>query len=355
MIFSSGFNLVSDISDTLQILLSWRLLQLLNSILRLPLHLTTNSPPSQLLIPILFAFHPTTGKMTGTLSPQSVPSSPSFQANRSSRSASHRPSLSIDLSSLPPLSKPSPPTNTLLITDLNDLYLFQPSSLSTIRAQIESIAPLNSFSPLPSFRRIVCSFRNEDDAIRVRKLLDRESLLNREVRTKIYFGEPTPLLETDETGTGIKHKLLEAPQVDKLFFISPPPSPPHGWVMRTEDPPNKEVHASDLAQALAKLKTEQSSTATPAGSSQQQTDPDTPMSLSSDKRTGSWPLSQQRSRSSTLIYNPGEHGGSPNLPAVMVEDTTADPDDMDVEMSPLDMPKQTPPFKTARPPVELMT
>ncbi|KAL4920158.1 Calcipressin-domain-containing protein [Aspergillus aurantiobrunneus] len=299
--------------------------------------------------------------MTGTLSPQSVPSSPSFQANRSSRSSSHKPSLSIDLSSLPPLSQPSPPTNTLLITDLNDLYLFQPSSLATIREQLESIAPLNSFSPLPSFRRIICSFHTENDAIRVRKLLDRESLLDRPVRTKIYFGEPTPILETDGSGTGIKHKLLEAPQVDKLFFISPPPSPPHGWVLRTEDPPNKEVHASDLAQALAKLKTEQS-TATTAfpniyptvSSNQQQTDPDTPMSLSSDKRAGSWPVSQ-RSRSSTLIYNPEDHGNSPNLPAVMVEDTTADPDDMDVEMSPIDITmKQTPPFKTSRPPVELM-
>lgn len=128
--------------------------------------------------------------------------------------------------------------------------------------------------------------------------------------------------------------------------------------MRQEDPPNKEVHASDLAQALAKLKTqtEGSTYATSTvPASQQQTDPDTPMSLSSDKRTGSWPLLQQRSRSSTLIYNPEEHGGSPNLPAVMVEDTSADPDDMDVEMSPIDMPvKQTPPFKTARPPVELM-
>ncbi|KAL4933425.1 putative calcineurin binding protein [Aspergillus undulatus] len=297
--------------------------------------------------------------MTGTLSPQSAPSSPSFQAHRSSRSSSHKPSLSIDLSNLPPLTQPSPPTNTLLITDLNDLYLFQPSSLASIRAQIESIAPLNSFSPLPSFRRIVCSFHNEDDAIRVRKLLDRESLLSRPVRTKIYFGEPTPLLESDESGTGIKHKLLEAPQVDKLFFISPPPSPPHGWVMRTEDPPNREVHASDLAQALAKLKTEQSGVTASAAfsniysteSSQMQTDPDTPMSLSSDKRTPSF----QRSRSSTLIYNPEQHGGSPNLPAVMVEDTSADPDEMDVEMSPVDMPmKQTPPFKTARPPVELM-
>ncbi|KAL5051498.1 Calcipressin-domain-containing protein [Aspergillus fruticulosus] len=294
--------------------------------------------------------------MTGTLSPQSAPSSPSISARRSSRS-SHKPSLSIDLSSLPPLSQPSPPTNTLLITDLNDLYLFQPSSLAQVRQLIESIAPLNSFSPLPSFRRIVASFHNEDDAIRVRKLLDRESLLNRPVRTKIYFGEPTPLLETNDAG-GIKHKLLEAPQLDKLFFISPPPSPPHGWVMRTEDPPNKEVHASDLAQALAKLKTQTEGSANAASitpASQQQPDPDTPMSFSSDKWTGSWPLSQQRSRSSTLIYNPEEHGGSPNLPAVMVEDTSADPDDMDVEMSPIDMPvKQTPPFKTARPPVELM-
>lgn len=178
---------------------------------------------------------------------------------------------------------------------------------------------------------------------------------------KIYFGEPTPLLEHNEAG-GIKHKLLEAPQVDKLFFISPPPSPPHGWVMRPEDPPNKEVHASDLAQALSNLKTQTEQSAAAASNIystaqvQQQTDPDTPMSLSSDKRAGSWPLSQQRSRSSTLIYKPEEHGSSPNLPAVMVEDTSADPDDMDIDISPVDMPpKQTPPFKTARPPVELMS
>ncbi|KAL2825152.1 Calcipressin-domain-containing protein [Aspergillus cavernicola] len=290
--------------------------------------------------------------MTGTLSPQSFPSSPSFQVTRS---PSSRPSLSLDLSNLPALSQPTPPTNTLLITDLNDLTLFQPPQLATIRAQIESIAPLNSFSPLPSFRRIVCSFHNEGDAIRARKLLDGEALLNRPVRTKIYFGEPTPLLDSDETG--IKHKLLEAPQVDKLFFISPPPSPPHGWVLRTEDPPNKEVHASDLAQALAKLKTEHSQSVAAFAniySTGYQADPDTPMSLSSDKRTDSWPLSQQRSRSSTLIYNPEEHGSSPNLPAVMVEDTSADPDDMDVEMSPIDMPMKQMPPKTTRPPVELM-
>ncbi|RLL98564.1 hypothetical protein CFD26_107393 [Aspergillus turcosus] len=280
---------------------------------------------------------------TSSSPPHSLPQSPSFRAHRASHSStSSRPALSLDLSNLPPLSQPTPPTNTLLITDLHDLYLFQPSSLASIRSQIESIAPLNSFSPLPSMRRIVCSFHSEDDALRVRKLLDGQALLNRNVRTKIYFGEPTPLLD------GGRPKLLEAPHLDKLFFISPPPSPPHGWVMRTEEPPNKEVHASDLAQALAQLKTEQS---VPAA-----VEPGTPMSISDEKRTASWPvaMSQQRSRSSTLIYNPEDHGGSPGLPAVMVEDTTVASDEEDVEMSPIDMSVKKLPPKTARPPVELM-
>jgi hypothetical protein len=289
--------------------------------------------------------------MTCSSPPESFPSSPSFSAHRASRSSStssNRPTLSLDLSNLPALSQPTPPSNTLLITDLHDPRIFQTSSLATIRSHLESIAPLNSFSPLPSFRRIVCSFRTEADAVRVRKLLDEEALLSTHIRPKTYFGEPTPLLDE-------RPKLLEAPQVDKLFFISPPPSPPHGWVLRPEDPPNKEVHASDLAQALAKLKTEQSAA---GGVPSAGDDPATPMSLSSDQRTASWPAgaSRQRSRSSTLIYHPDDHGGSPNLPAVMVEDTSADVEDEDgdVEMSPIEMSVTKTPPKTARPPVELM-
>jgi hypothetical protein len=257
------------------------------------------------------------------------------------RAHSSRPSLSIDVANIPPLSQPTPPSNTLLITELHDLHVFQPPALEEIRAQITAIAPLNSFSPLPSMRRIVCSFHNTEDATAIRKLLESQSLLNR-VRPRIYFGEPTPLLD------GGRPKLLEAPQVSKLFFISPPPSPPHGWVLRNEDPPNKDVHASDLAHALAQLKTE-----APAP----EIDPATPVSISSEKRTPSWPLagSQQRSRSSTLIYHPDTHGDSPNLPAVMVEDMTLDVDvEMEDEMSPIEMPVKQMPPKTSRPPVELM-
>lgn len=270
--------------------------------------------------------------------PRSASSLPSSSTSRSSRS---RPSLTLDLSNLPPPPQPSPPSNTLLITDLHDLFLFQPSSLATIRSQITDIAPLNSFSPLPSLRRIVCSFHSTDDATRVRQALDGTAILGRSVRARIYFGEHTPILDTEEAR---KPKLLEAPHSQKLFFISPPPSPPHGWVLRNEDPPNKEVHASDLAEALAKLKTEQSRR-------EKEGDPDTPVSVSSDKRTGGW-HSRQQSRGSTIIYNPEDHGGSPNLPAVTVEDMSADPDGSDVEMSPIDIPKRV--LRTARPPVELM-
>lgn len=261
------------------------------------------------------------------------------------------------MSNLPSLSQPTPPTNTLIITDLNDLLLFQPDALATIRAQLQSIAPLNSFSPLPSLRRIICSFYSAQDALHVRKLLDGASLLDRtSTRAKIYFGEPTPILDEEDA---LRPKLLEAPQLDKLFFISPPPSPPHGWVMRNEDPPNKEVHASDLAHALSNLKTEQAGFAVapaPASAADAAMEPGTPMSITSDKRTGSWPVavSGQRSRSSTLIYHPDNHGGSPNLPAVMVEDTSAAVEDADVEMSPIEMPVKKMPPKTSRPPVELM-
>ncbi|RAL17812.1 putative calcineurin binding protein [Aspergillus homomorphus CBS 101889] len=320
--------------------------------------------------------------MDYTTPPQSLTSSPSMPTK--STTTTTRPTLSLDLTNLPALSQPATPTNTLIITDLNDLHLFDPPSLSALRNTLNNLAPLNSFSPLPSLRRLLCSFHTATDALYIRKLLSDTSTSTttnplkthtnfystKPLNPKIYFGETTPL----QTGHDARPKLLAAPQVDKLFFISPPPSPPHGWVLRQEDPPNKEVHASDLAHALSKLNTEMDLS---LAQGQSQGAPETPVSAVSDKqqlgqqRTGSWPT--RRSRSSTLIYHPEDHGGSPGLPAVMVEDMSSELFmDEDVEMgSPLEVEdgdeemddegagmmgmsvKRMPP-KTARPPVELM-
>ncbi|KAI1093414.1 Calcipressin-domain-containing protein [Rostrohypoxylon terebratum] len=257
--------------------------------------------------------------MSGSQSPTSDPSSPVrplMERRGSSRS------LSLDFSSLPPLTQPTPPTNTLLITNLNDTEIFRPDNLQTLRELIQTTAPVYTWSPLKSFRRIVVSFFDEQSAIRVRSVWDGEAIMGE--RCKVYFGQPTPLdLHENEH--------LKLPDAGKLFFISPPPSPPHGWEMKLEDAPNKLVHAEDLAEALSKLRHQ----AAPADAS-----PVSPVDASSAFKT--------RSRSSTLIYHPEEHGGSPNLPAISVDDMTDDPMELSTN-------KEAPiKAHTARPPVELM-
>lgn len=170
---------------------------------------------------------------------------------------------------------------------------------------------------------------------------------------KCYFGEPTPI--------GDEKKYLNRPDAGRLFFISPPPSPPVGWELRHEDAPNKEVHAEDLASKLQKLsgKFTQAADEHPEDESKMQYSAE---ALHKLKETRAQALSgasaenspstsspgRHRSRSSTLIYDPKAHGDSPALPAVMLETE----DDSDVE---LETREQTEPIMhTARPPVELM-
>ncbi|KAL8801989.1 MAG: hypothetical protein Q9223_006787 [Gallowayella weberi] len=145
-------------------------------------------------------------------------------------------------------------------------------------------------------------------------------------RARIYFGEPTPIEITDQH--------LHAPQSQKMFFISPPPSPPFGWQVQNEGPPNKEVHAEDLASALAGLRPRPDAVADDGSSLQREKEEEG----SERGRSGG---------STTTVYRPDVNGGSPGLPAVIVEDTTASE-----EGSPVDGGKIL--AHTARPPVELM-
>jgi len=240
--------------------------------------------------------------------------------------------MSIDLSDLPPLVQPSPPSNTLLITGLNAPEIFASSNLESIRRAINEHAVIYTFSPLKSMRRIICTFVTIEDAINIRKVLDGETVLGNRVR--VYFGQQVKIDITDE------EKYLQAPKSQKLFFISPPPSPPMGWEMRDEEPPNKDVHAEDLAEALSKLH------ARPA--------PDAALHQPVQIANGdlSAPLrvsTRQRSGTGTVVYDPQDHGHSPDLPAIAVEDTSVSPGDM----SPMEgVEKKF--VHTSRPPVELM-
>ena len=276
--------------------------------------------------------------------------SPPFSTSTSPRSLSQKRSrspLSLSFSNVPGLISPAPPSNTLLITKLTDSKIFHPASLATIRQHLNSISSLNSFSPLKSMQRIIVSFYSEEDCIKVRQEID-GSAFTPSVICKCYFGEPTPIDN--------EKKYLERPDAGKLFFISPPPSPPVGWESKMEDAPNKEVHADDLATKLSQLAGKIDDPESPSSGQQQMTAEEiaklrphrrtlSAVSLSADSPTTDTP--KMRSRSSTLIYDPKQHGDSPGLPAVTLETE----DDSDVELDEEAKPVLA---HTSRPPVELM-
>ncbi|PSK36124.1 Calcipressin-like protein [Elsinoe australis] len=263
-----------------------------------------------------------------------IQTSPQPMSPTSGMKRRHSPSLSLNLSDLPALTTPSEPTNTLIITNLMDPQIFAGSKLQAIRDAISAQAPLHSFSPLKSFRRIIATFYSIEDATHVRQLLDGENVMG--YRTRVYFGEPTELEEKDQH--------LPLPDAGKLFFISPPPSPPVGWEMRNEEAPNKDVHADDLVDALHKLNAAKSNVEYPPS----------PTSVRSGSLSGG---SGMRSRSSTIVFDPVDHGSSPHLPAIAVEDTTDDlapPKTQREIQSPIAMGESKAFVHTARPPVELM-
>ena len=150
---------------------------------------------------------------------------------------------------------------------------------------------------------------------------------------------------------------LKAPSLGKLLFISPPPSPPAGWEIREEEPPNKDVHAEDLQRALAGFG---------SGDNEKFAIPDdagSPMSEDEkqDFRGESRGNQDRRGTGSMMVYHPRDHGDNESLPAVMVIDTTTGIEDNTGESpeggSPADGQAQGGGrilTHTARPPVELM-
>jgi hypothetical protein len=194
---------------------------------------------------------------------------------------------------------------------------------------------VHTWAPLKSFRRIVVSFFDIDSAVTIRQKVDGEHIMG--CRVRVYFGLNTPLNPTDQH--------LPLPKSDKLFFISPPPSPPMGWEMRDEGPPNQMFLAEDLAAALAKL----------------HADPNHYPSPTAEDGDRDYTMTRRRTGSSTILYHPEDHGDSPNLPAIAVIDTTDTPpldspaDAMEGIEGPISQHKsQGNQVSTSRPPVELM-
>ncbi|KAL2040975.1 hypothetical protein N7G274_006433 [Stereocaulon virgatum] len=283
----------------------------------------------------------------------SPPVSPSSDPLSDIASEGTRTPLSLDLSSIPPLITPHPPSNTLLITNLNSPSTFHPSTLQKIRTLLSTPTPLNSFSPLRSFHRIIVSYPTAAAALSMRHFL---SLSTNPLASsspdpvRLYFGEPTPIV--GEEGAD-QH--LKAPSLGKLLFISPPPSPPCGWESREEGAPNRDVIAEDLKRALAGVDGAGGGDAADGGMSEEEREG---LGLGNaggeiDGTGEGRARGRRRSRSGSLcVYHPRVHGDREDLPKVMVVDTTADGEE--VESTGSEKGRGVEMTKTARPPVELM-
>ena len=140
------------------------------------------------------------------------------------------------------------------------------------------------------------------------------------------------------------------------MFISPPPSPPAGWEIREEEPPNKEVYAEDLQRALAGLSNQENEGRASVNEAE------SPMS---EDDNGEFEGNRKRSGTGSMtVYHPKDHGDNESLPAVMVIDTTADIEGEDGDQqSPADPSSPVDGqglgggrilTHTARPPLELM-
>lgn len=110
--------------------------------------------------------------------------------------------------------------------------------------------PIVHWGNLKSFGRVIVVFQTVQDAAQAKQIIQAsEQLLGGPDKTiKAQFDKHTPLYEYEN-----EDNHLRLPDQGRLFFISPPPSPPAGWVSIPEASPNTETFHSDLHEALSSL------------------------------------------------------------------------------------------------------
>ncbi|CAG5097878.1 Oidioi.mRNA.OKI2018_I69.XSR.g15271.t1.cds [Oikopleura dioica] len=122
-------------------------------------------------------------------------------------------------------------------------------STEETKAEFESLfTNATGFSYFPNFRRARVAFRDSREACKARVIFH----LYR------YMGEQFRVYLTNHTAKHDSREMdhLKPPKPTKVFLISPPPSPPEGWVQAVEDRPssNQPGLALELIQRLASLK-----------------------------------------------------------------------------------------------------
>ncbi|KAI8583866.1 hypothetical protein K450DRAFT_296646 [Umbelopsis ramanniana AG] len=170
-------------------------------------------------------------------------------------------------------------TNTLTIPDIPKEFFECPQVFEDLRNFLQMYGPLHTFVAIKGFARIMAVYEETTSAIMAKSELDKTNVywkkstesadleivqflaedeqppttLSDDIRhflLRLYFGQHTNINPDSST------VLLQVPELEKNWLISPPGSPPVGWQQIREDPPNRTVLPHDLSHALMSLNDE---------------------------------------------------------------------------------------------------
>ncbi|KAI3662300.1 hypothetical protein MP638_001497 [Amoeboaphelidium occidentale] len=127
-------------------------------------------------------------------------------------------------------------TNTLCVTNIPSECLLDDHFKECLLAEFSRYGDICHVAWLPSFRRCLIVYEYDKSARDARMHLNGKELQGTVL--KIFFGSPTVVHNLyDSTDS-----LLQLPEHEKMFLISPPVSPPVGWVQAKEEQPNTYAH-----------------------------------------------------------------------------------------------------------------
>ncbi|KAJ3071613.1 hypothetical protein HDU98_005051 [Podochytrium sp. JEL0797] len=151
------------------------------------------------------------------------------------------------------LERTSDTTNTLLFTNLHH-SVFE-SSGSELRSLVErngGRGHIVRFIPITSFFRFLVVFDSPETAAIVKQELHGTDFLGQKT-VRVYFGDNTDSNHLMNPNAGNTMNLLQVPPLEKNFLLSPPGSPPVGWVQPSEAQPSRGGHHQAMIDALVKL------------------------------------------------------------------------------------------------------
>ncbi|KAJ3125680.1 hypothetical protein HK100_010660 [Physocladia obscura] len=140
-------------------------------------------------------------------------------------------------------------TNSLLFTNLHH-SVFDDSGKAQLRNLIEQHGHIVRFIPITAFFRFFVVFHNVNEATHVKQHLNGTIFLGSK-ELKVYYGENTDINSIGSTPNAAS--FLQVPALERNFLLSPPGSPPVGWVQTTEAQPSPGGHHEAMLYALARL------------------------------------------------------------------------------------------------------